>query len=100
MAPGEAEAAGGRPGPDRGGGGNGEAGRSRPRAGQPPLGILTMAAVVALTVRVTPGRGPAGSVVQVPLQGASPVIVAPPSVTLVPLASPGCAPASVMTCTS
>src|SRR5215471_18336554 len=67
---------------------------------QPPLWILTMVAVVAFTVRAIPARGSTGTVLHVPFQDASPVMVAPPSVTVVPLASPGCAPARVMTSTA
>ena len=51
-----------------------------------------MAAVVALTVMVMPARGSAGRVVHLPFQGVPPVMVAPPRVTLAPLASPGCPP--------
>lgn len=50
----------------------------------PPLWILTMAAVVALTVRLIPACGSAGRAVQAPFQVVAPVIVAPPSVAVVP----------------
>src|SRR5215831_1853530 len=56
-----------------------------------------MAAVVALTVSVIPVCGSTGTVLHFPFQGVSPVMVAPPSVASVPLASPGCPPARVMT---
>src|SRR6185437_7397131 len=67
-------------------------------ANQPSRLILTMAAVVAWTVRLILESGPTSTVLHVPSHGASPVIAAPPRVTLVPWASPRWAPASVMTC--
>ena len=56
-----------------------------------------MAAVVALTVRVIPASVPAGRASHFASQGVLPVMVAPPSVAFVPLASPGYPPARVMT---
>src|SRR5215471_9563626 len=61
-----------------------------------PLWILTMAAVVAGTVRLIPARGSVGRAVHLPSQGAPPVISAPPRVALVPAAVPGSAPARAM----
>src|SRR4249920_1621549 len=61
-----------------------------------PLWILTMAAVVALTVRLIPARGSAGRALHFPSQGVSPVIAAPPSVALAPVVSPGSLLARVM----
>ena len=56
-----------------------------------------MAAVLALTVRLSVVPGSAGRALQAPSQGVSPVIAAPPSVALPPVASPGSFPASVIT---
>src|SRR6266851_3547033 len=60
------------------------------------LWILTMAAVVALTDRLIPARGSADKALHFPSQGMSPVITAPPSVALAPVASPGSPLARVM----
>jgi PAS domain S-box-containing protein len=65
---------------------------------QLPLAIRTMAAVVALTVRLIPSRAPAGRVSHSPFHRASPVMAAPPSVALAGVASPGTPLVRVMTC--
>jgi hypothetical protein len=61
---------------------------------------LTTAAVVALTVRLIPAARSVTTGLHFPSQAVSRVIEAPPMVALVPLASPGCPPASVITCAS
>ena len=57
-----------------------------------------MAAVLARTVRLSALPGSAGRALQVPSQGVSPVIAAPPRVAWPPVASPGSCPARVITC--
>ena len=56
-----------------------------------------MAAVVALTVRLSPLPGSAGWALQVPSQGASPVIDGAAERGTPPVASPGSRPARVIT---
>ena len=75
-----------------------QATHARPRGCQlSPAWTPAMAAVVAPTVRLTPASGSAGSALHYPFpHGASPVIAAPPSVALAPVASPGSPPARVI----
>src|ERR1039457_3190970 len=77
--------------------GRARAGLARRRVYQPPLWILTMPAVVALTVRLIPARGSADRALHFPSQEVSPMIAAPTSVALAPVASPGSPPDRVMT---
>src|ERR1700679_1767925 len=57
-----------------------------------------MAAVLALTVRLSVVPASAGRALQAPSQEVSPVIAAPPRVAWPPVASPGARPARVITC--